>query len=368
LIPLVDLRAQYLTIKEEVAAAIDRVLESSQFTLGDEVEAFEKEFGALCDARYVVAVNTGTSALHLALLAAGVGTGDEVITAPNTFIATCEAISYTGARPVFVDVDSESYTLDTSRLEAAITPRTKAIVPIHLYGQPADLDPILDLAKHRGLAVVEDACQAHGAWYKGRRVGAIGLAGCFSFYPAKNLGAYGEGGALATNDERVFRMARSLRDHGQSKRYYHDVLGYNYRMDGLQGAILRVKLRHLEQWTETRRSHAERYNSLLRGGTVATPVESPNARGVYHLYVIRVRNRDSLQRRLAQADVGTGIHYPIPCHLQRAYTHLGYRVGDFPSAEGCAEEVLSLPMFSELTEDQITKIASLVVNHDETPS
>jgi dTDP-4-amino-4,6-dideoxygalactose transaminase len=363
MIPLVDLRAQYRTIKEEVAAAIARVLESSQFTLGDEVRAFEEEFAALCDARYVVALNTGTSALHLALLAAGVGAGDEVITSPNTFIATCEAISYTGARPVFVDVNPESHTLDFTKLEAAITPRTRAIVPVHLYGQPADLDPILDLARRRGLVVIEDACQAHGARYKGRRVGAIGLAGCFSFYPAKNLGAYGEGGALATNDERIYRTARTLRDHGQSKPYYHDAVGYNYRMDSLQGAILRVKLRYLERWTEARRRHAACYTSLLSTGTVTTPREMSYAQAVYHLYVVRSRDRDSLRQRLARAAIETGIHYPIPCHLQRAYAHLGHKLGDFPEAERCAGEVLSLPMFPELTEEQVAEIASVVTEH-----
>jgi dTDP-4-amino-4,6-dideoxygalactose transaminase len=362
-IPFVDLAAQYRTIKDEVAAAVGRVLESSHFVLGDEVADFEEEFAAFCDARYAVAVNSGTSALHLALVAAGVGPGDQVITVPNTFIATCEAISYTGARPVFVDVDPQTYTMDVARLEEAITPRTRAIVPVHLYGQPADLDPILTIAGRRGLAVIEDACQAHGAQYKGRRVGAIGLAGAFSFYPAKNLGAYGEGGALVTNDETVYRAVRSLRDHGQSRRYYHDTVGYNYRMDGLQGAILRVKLRYLEQWTAARRRHAVRYTTLLAGADVVSPVEAPYASAVYHLYVVRTEARDELRCRLDRTGIGTGIHYPVPCHQQRAYAELGHRAGDFPQAERCAATVLSLPMYPELTEEQITRVGSLVAEH-----
>jgi dTDP-4-amino-4,6-dideoxygalactose transaminase len=361
-IPLVDLAAQQRAIKDEIAAAIARVLESSSFVLGDEVAAFETEFAAFCEARYAVAVNSGTSALHLALLAAGVGAGDEVITAPNTFIATCEAISYTGARPVFVDVRPDTYTIDVARLEAAITPRTRAIIPVHLYGQPADLDPIVEIAQQHRLAIVEDACQAHGARYKGRRVGTSGVAGCFSFYPAKNLGAYGDCGALVTNDEAVALMARRLRDHGQSTRYYHDVVGYNYRMDALQAAILRVKLRHLEEWTAARRRHAARYTALLAGPDVVTPVEAPWAEAVYHLYVVRVQEREALREHLTRAGIGTGIHYPVPCHLQRAYASLGYRTGDFPHTEQCAAAILSLPMYPELTEEQIARVASEVAS------
>jgi dTDP-4-amino-4,6-dideoxygalactose transaminase len=264
---------------------------------------------------------------------------------------------------VFVDVDPETYTMDVARLEEAITPRTRAIVPVHLYGQPADLDPILDIARRYRLAVVEDACQAHGARYKGRRVGAIGLAGCFSFYPAKNLGAYGEGGALVTNDETVYRAALSLREHGQSRRYHHDRVGYNYRMDGLQGAVLRVKLRYLEQWTAARRRHASRYTALLAATGAATPVEAPCAHGVYHLYVIRAEERDGLRQALDRAGIGTGIHYPVPCHLQRAYADLNHRPGDFPEAERCAATILSLPMYAELTEEQIVGVGSAVAEH-----
>jgi dTDP-4-amino-4,6-dideoxygalactose transaminase len=362
-IPLVDLAAQHRAIKDEVASAIARVLDSGQFVLGDEVAAFEEEFAAFCDARYAVALNTGTSALHVALLAAGVGPGDEVITAPNTFIATCAAISYTGARPVFVDVRPDTYTLDVAGLEGAITPRTRAIIPVHLYGQPADLDPISEVARRHGLAVIEDACQAHGARYKGRRVGAIGLAGCFSFYPSKNLGACGEGGALVTNDEAVAVAARRLRDHGQSRRYHHDVVGYNYRLDALQAAILRVKLRYLDQWTAARRQHAARYTELLASTGVAGPVEAAYAHAVYHLYVVQAAEREALREHLARNGIATGIHYPVPCHLQPAYANLGYQRGDFPETERAAATILSLPMYPELTEEQVTHIASVVAQH-----
>ena len=363
MIPLVDLAAQHRAIKDEVASAIARVLDSGQFVLGDEVAAFEEEFAAFCDARYAVALNTGTSALHLALLAAGVGPGDEVITVPNTFIATCSAISYTGARPVFVDVRPDTYTLDVAGLEGAITPRTRAIIPVHLYGQPADLDPIGEVARRHGLAVIEDACQAHGARYKGRRVGAIGRAGCFSFYPSKNLGACGEGGALVTNDETVALAARRLRDHGQSQRYHHDAVGYNYRLDALQAAILRVKLRYLDQWTAARRQHAARYTALLAATGVAGPVEAAYAHAVYHLYVVQVAERDALREQLARSGIATGVHYPVPCHLQPAYAHLGHQRGDFPQTERSAATILSLPMYPELTEEQVTRIASVVAQH-----
>jgi dTDP-4-amino-4,6-dideoxygalactose transaminase len=350
-------------IKDEVAAAIARVLESSHFVLGDEVAAFEEEFAAYCEARHAVALNSGTSALHLALLAAGVRAGHEVITAPNTFIATCEAISYTGARPVFVDVDPATHLLDVMGLETAITPRTRAIIPVHLYGQPADLDPMLEVARRHGLAVVEDACQAHGARYKGRRVGALGLAGCFSFYPAKNLGAYGDGGALVTNDATVAETVRRLRDHGQSRRYYHDTIGYNYRLDALQAAILRVKLRYLDAWTAARRRHAARYTALLADTRVVTLAEASYAQAVYHLYVVQVPDRDALREELARAGIDTGIHYPVPCHLQRAYADLGHKPGDFPNAERAAASILSLPMYPELTEAQMSRVVSLVTDH-----
>jgi dTDP-4-amino-4,6-dideoxygalactose transaminase len=360
MIPFVDLRAQYRSIKPEIDAAVLRVLDSAQFILGDEVAAFEGEFAAYCQAQSCVALNTGTSALHLALLAAGVGPGDDVITVPFTFVATVSAIVYTGATPVFVDIDPVSYTMDPSRIEAAITPRTKALVPVHLYGHAADMDPILDVARRHGLIVIEDAAQAHGATYHGRRCGSMGDIAAFSFYPGKNLGAYGEGGAAVTNNAEYARMMRVLRDWGQEKKYEHKYKGFNYRMDGIQGAILRVKLRHLEAWTEARRRHAGIYDQLLADGAVTLPVERPGCRHVYHVYAVRARERDRLQGMLREAGIHTGVHYPIPVHLQLAHADLGYTAGSFPHAERAAEEVLSLPMFAELTNDQIEEVVRAV--------
>jgi dTDP-4-amino-4,6-dideoxygalactose transaminase len=352
-IPFVNLRAQYDSIKDEINAALARVLESGQYVLGDEVAAFEEEFAAYCGARYGIGVNSGTSALHLSLLAAGIGPGDEVITVPFTFVATVAAIRYAGARPVFVDIEPRSYTMDVGQLEGAITERTRAIMPVHLYGQPADMDPILEIAERHGLRVIEDAAQAHGAEYKGRRTGGIGDLGCFSFYPAKNLGAYGEGGMVVTSHAGYARTIRMLRDWGQSRKYHHDLQGYNYRMDGFQGAILRVKLRNLEAWTEARRAHAGRYNKLLAGSRVQTPEEMPYARHVYHVYAIRTTQRDALQQALGSQRIHTGIHYPIPVHLLEAHADLGYALGDFPRSEQAAAEVLSLPMYAELRLPQI---------------
>jgi dTDP-4-amino-4,6-dideoxygalactose transaminase len=359
-IPYVDLKAQYRSIKGEIDTAIGRVLESAQFILGDEVEAFEHEFAAYCGASEGIGVNTGTSALHLALLAAGVGPGDEVITVPFTFVATVSAIVYTGARPVLVDIDPVFYTMDPAKLEAAITARTKAIVPVHLYGQAADMDPILALARRHGITVIEDAAQAHGAEYKGRRCGSMGELACFSFYPAKNLGAYGEGGAVVTSDAALARRIRILRNWGEEKRYEHALKGFNYRMDAMQGAILRVKLRHLEAWTEARRTHARTYARALAGAPARAPAERPDARHVYHVYAVRVAQRDLWRARLTEAGVQTGVHYPIPIHLQPAHRDLGYREGDFPIAESIAMEVLSLPMFPELTTAQIDAVASVL--------
>jgi dTDP-4-amino-4,6-dideoxygalactose transaminase len=329
--------------------------------LGSEVAAFEEEFAAYCGARYGVAVNSGTSALHLALIAAGVGTGDEVITVPFTFVATVAAICYTAARPVFVDIDSESYTIDVSRIEGVITERTKAILPVHLYGQPADLDPILAIARRKRLVVVEDAAQAHGAEYKGQRVGGIGDLGCFSFYPGKNLGAYGEGGMVVTNQAEYARTIRVLRDWGQERKYHHVLKGYNYRMEALQGAILRVKLCHLEAWTEARRAHAARYDELLAGSGVLTPRAMPYARHVYHVYGIRVREREALQQALQEDGIQTGIHYPTPVHLLPAYADLGYQEGDFPVAERVAAEELSLPMYAELSTDAVNAVCTTIL-------
>jgi dTDP-4-amino-4,6-dideoxygalactose transaminase len=360
MIPFVDLKAQYQTIKPEIRAAIDEVLESQHFVLGPQVKAFEQAFAAYAGAEHAIGVNTGTSALHLALLAAGIGPGDEVITVPFTFVASVAAIVYTGARPVLVDIDPVSYTIDPARIEAAITPRTRAILPVHLYGQAADMDPILDIARRRGLLVIEDAAQAHGAEYKGRRAGSMGDVGCFSFYPGKNLGAYGEGGAVTTNNPELARTVRMLRDWGAETKYHHVLKGYNFRLEEIQAAVLSVKLRHIEAWTEARRAHARRYAALLAGTPVVTPREMDYARHVYHVYAIRSSDRDSLQRSLNAAGVHTGIHYPIPVHLLPAHADLGYAPGDFPHAERAAAEVLSLPMYAELTDEQLETVADAV--------
>jgi len=363
MIPFMDLKAQYRSIKEEVDAAVFNVLESCQFALGKEVAAFEEEFAEYCGAQYGIGVNSGTSALHLALLAAGVGPGDEVVTVPFTFVATVAAILYPGACPVLVDIDPQSFTMDINQIEAAITERTKAIMPVHLYGQPADMDPILEIAQRHNLLVIEDAAQAHGAEYKGRRAGGIGDLGCFSFYPGKNLGAYGEGGMVVTNNPDYARTIRMLRDWGQQKKYEHVLKGYNYRMEGIQGAVLRVKLRHLEDWTEARRSHAARYNELLAGSGVQTPVEMPYSRHVYHVYAIRTSDRAAWKKALQAREIHTGIHYPFPVHLLEAYADLGYEAGAFPHSEQAAHEVLSLPMYAELSDDAIGTVVAEVARN-----
>lgn len=360
MIPFVDLKAQYASIRNEVNAAIQGVLDSCQFTLGSEVAAFEEEFAAYCHARNGIGVNTGTSALHLALLAAGIGPGDEVVTVPFTFVATVSAIHYTGATPVFVDIDPRTFTVDVTAIEAAITERTRAIIPVHLYGQPADMDPILDIAKRRGLVVIEDACQAHGAEYKGRRAGTLGDMGCFSFYPGKNLGAYGEGGMVVTNHTAYTRTIRMLRDWGAEKKYQHVLKGYNYRLEGIQGAVLRVKLRHLERWTEARRAVAASYDRQLAGSGVPTPESMSYARHVYHIYAIRSRKRQAWQDALQAQGIQTGIHYPIPVHLLPAFADLGYKAGQFPHSEQAANEVLSIPMYPELNADQCEQVAQAV--------
>ena len=360
MIPFVDLKVQYDSIKDEIHAAINRVLESSQFVLGKEVAAFEGEFAAYCGTRYGIAVNSGTSALHLALLAAGVGPGDEVITIPFTFVATVAAIGYTGAKPVLVDIEPKSFTMDVTQITKAITKRTKAILPVHLYGHPADMDPILEIAQKHKLQVIEDAAQAHGAEYKGKRVGGLGDLGCFSFYPAKNLGAYGEGGMVVTNNPDYARTIRMLRDWGQERKYYHDLKGYNYRLEGMQGAVLRVKLRNLEAWTEARRKHAAQYNQLLKNSGVQTPQEMDYARHVYHIYAIRTSQREALQKTLNEQGIQTGIHYPIPVHLLKAHADLGYQRGDFPYSEKAANEVLSLPMYPELAPAQVDAVVKSI--------
>jgi dTDP-4-amino-4,6-dideoxygalactose transaminase len=358
MVPFVDLKAQYLSIKPEIDSAIQGILDTCQFTLGKEVVAFEEEFAAYSGSSIGCGVNSGTSALHLALLAAGVGPGDEVITVPFTFVATVSAIHYSGAKTVFVDVDPETFTMSPDAIERAITPRTKAIMPVHLYGQPADMDPILAIARKHGLVVIEDAAQAHGAEYKGRRVGSLGDLACFSFYPGKNLGAYGEAGMVVTSNPEFARTIRMLRDWGAEKKYHHVLKGYNYRMEGIQGAVLRVKLRHLESWTEARRTAAKRYDELLSSTPFNMPFVRDDVRHVFHVYAIRVQKRAELQAWLSSHDIQSGIHYPIPVHLLPAFADLGYRVGDFPNAEGAASEVLSLPMYPELTADNQQRVVS----------
>lgn len=359
-IPLVDLAAQYPEIRSEVDAAIARVLDSASFILGREVSEFEAAFAAFVGSAGAVGVASGTAALHLALLACDVGPDDEVITTAHTFIATAEAISHTGARPVFVDIDPATYTLDPVRVEAAITPRTKAIIPVHLYGQPADMTALVDIARRYGLRIVEDAAQAHGAEVDGRRCGSIGDLACFSFYPGKNLGAYGDAGAVTGNDPDLLARVRKLRNHGRTTKYEHDEVGFGERMDALQAAILGVKLRRLEAWTELRRAHAARYAELLQGSPVALPVEARGRRHVYHLYVIRSGRRDALLEHLRSAGIGAGIHYPVPLHRQPAYTSRGYRELELPETELAAREVLSLPMYPELSEEQIETVASAI--------
>lgn len=359
-VPYLDLKAQYRGIKPEIDAAIARVLDSCQFVLGAEVAGFEQEFAAYCGTTECIALNSGTSALHLALLAAEIGPGDEVITVPFTFVASVAAVLYAGARPVLVDIDPRSFNMDPGAIEAAITPRTKAILPVHLYGQSADMDPIMEIARRHGLVVIEDAAQAHGAKYKNRPVGSIGDMACFSFYPGKNLGAYGEGGAVTTSNTALAEKVRMLRDWGQDRKYHHLLRGFNYRMEGFQGAVLRVKLRHLEKWTEARRAVVNEYNRQLAGSGVEIPKEMPWARHVYHVYTLRAEDRDTLQRTLQEAGIQTGIHYPVPVHLQPAYSDLGYGPGAFPQAEAAARQVLSLPLYPELSMKAAAEVASAV--------
>ena len=361
MIPLADLKAQYRSVKPDIDAAIAHVLENAQFALGPAVEAFEREFASYCGTTEAVAVNTGTSALHVALLAVGVRPGDEVITVPFTFVATVAAIEYAGAKPVFVDIDPDYHTMDPSALERAITPRTRAVMPVHLFGQPADMDPIADVARRYKLAVIEDACQAHGADYKGRRAGSIGDIGCFSFYPGKNLGAYGEGGAAVTSHQPYADRMRLLRNWGEKTRYEHSIRGFNYRMDGIQGAVLGVKLRHLERWTEARRRLAAGYDRRLAGTVARTPMERPGVRHVYHVYAVRLLQRDAWRARLHEMGIQTGVHYPVPVHLQPAYRDLGYTAGDFPVAEALAGEVLSLPLFAEMTDAQLEEVCGVLL-------
>jgi dTDP-4-amino-4,6-dideoxygalactose transaminase len=360
-VPFLDLKAQYLTIKDEIHEAISKVMESTAFAGGPFVAQFEQEFAKFCNCKHAIGVGNGTDALWLSLIALGVGPGDEVITVPNTFIATAEAITYCGAKPVFVDVDEKTYTMNPSLIEAAITPSTKAIIPVHLFGQTADMDPILAIAKEHNLYVIEDACQAHGAEYKGRKTGSIGNTGCFSFYPGKNLGAYGEAGAVVTNNDTLAETMRVFRDHGQAKKYYHSMIGWNARMDGIQGAVLGVKLKYLYEWNEARRNHAQEYNELLSPlSDIIKPHAADYAKHVYHIYAIRAQERDRLMTHLSEQGISSGIHYPGPIHLQKAYSFLGLNKGRYPVAERCALEFVSLPMFPELTSEQIAYIVDAI--------
>lgn len=356
-VPFVDLKSQYFSIAGEIDSAMQEVIHNTAFILGKDVSLFEEEFAQFCQAKYAVGVDSGTSALELALRAFGVGPGDEVITAANTFIATTLAISYTGARPVLVDIDPLTYDIDVNQLTEAITKRTKAVIPVHLYGQPADMDPILDIARRHGLVVIEDSCQAHGARYKGQRTGSLGDAAAFSFYPAKNLGAFGDAGMVVTQDEKIAEKVRIFRDVGQKQKYHHIVKGYNHRLDTLQAAILRVKLKYLDEWNDSRRQHASQYNRLFAGSQVITPTEADYGEHVFHLYVVRMKERDSLRKYLwDELKIGTGIHYPIPIHMQRAYQDLDYQRGDFPITEEYADQILSLPMYAELTPEMIEHV------------
>jgi dTDP-4-amino-4,6-dideoxygalactose transaminase len=360
-VPFLDLWSQHLPLMSEFNDAIREVIESSAFAGGRFVAAFEEDFAAYCNVPYAIGVGSGTEALWLSLLACGVGSGDEVITVPSTFMATAEAITYCGARPVFVDVDESTYTMNPDALKHALTPKTKAIIPVHLFGQASDMDPIVEFGRKHGLYVIEDACQAHGATYKGKRVGTFGDTACFSFYPGKNLGAFGEAGAIVTNSAELDEKIKILRDHGQQRKYFHSVVGWNCRMDGIQAAVLRIKLRQLDAANQRRRNHAAQYDAGLRElDGIITPTEASYARHVYHIYAIRVSSRDETMKSLTDQGIATGIHYPVPVHLQEAYQPLGYTRSSFPIAERCAAEFLSLPMYPELTYSQIEQVIEAV--------
>jgi dTDP-4-amino-4,6-dideoxygalactose transaminase len=359
-VPYFDLPAQIRGLRPQLDAAIARTLDSCAFCLGPEVTRFERDFAASVGAAHGIGFNSGTSALHVAALLAGLGPGDEVVTTPYTFVATSWALAYVGARPVFVDIDAATFNLDPALVEKAITPRTKAILPVHLYGHPFDVDPILELCRRHGLPLIEDAAQAHGARYKGKPVGTFGELAAYSFYPGKNLGACGEAGALVTSRADYDARARSLREHGSKERYYHDEIGFNYRMEGLQGAVLNVKLPHLPEWTAARRRIAHRYHAHLAATPLKLPREAPWAQSVYHLYVVRHPNRDRLREHLQAKGVGTALHYPLPLHLQKCFASLGYKAGDFPVAERAGRECLSLPIYPELTDEQVDYVAAAI--------
>ena len=359
-VPYLDLKAQLKPLRAEIDAAIARTLDNCSFCLGPDVAQFEKDFAAFCDAQHALGFNSGTSALHVAMLLLGVGPGDEVITTPYTFIATSWAISYCGAKPVYVDIDEATFNLDPALIEKAITPKTKAVLPVHLYGQPFDVDAVAAICKKHNLPFVEDAAQAHGAKYQGKSIGTFGAVSCFSFYPAKNLGACGEGGALVTNDAALAMRAKSLREHGSTVRYHHDEVGYNYRLEGIQGAILGVKLKHLAHWTRERQRVAKRYAELLADTPLQLPSVTAGNESAWHLYTVRSPRRDELKKFLDENKIGNAVHYPLPLHLQKVYENLSYKPGDFPVAEKASREVLSLPMFPELTDAQIWRVTEVV--------
>jgi len=360
MIPLVDLKAQHDSIRDELFAAIKNIVDTSSFIMGPAIKELEAGFAKFCGCQHAIGVSSGTSALHVAMAALGLKAGDEVITIPHTFIATAEAVTMHGAIVKFVDIDPKTYTMDVSKLEAAITAKTKLIVPVHLYGHPTDMDPLLAIARKHGIKVLEDCAQAHGAEYRGKRVGTFGDAGCFSFFPGKNMGAMGDAGAVTTDDDELAAKIRLLRNHGREGKYEHQYAGYNERMDTLQAAILNVKLPHLDAWNEARRARAADYNRLLDSSKVTKPTVADGCTHVYHLYVIRVANRDGLQSHLKDKGIASGVHYPLPLHLQPAYADLGYKEGDFPETEKAAKDILSLPMYPELTTAQVEEVAAAI--------
>lgn len=359
-IPLVDLKAQYDSIRPDIDAAIQRVIDATAFIMGPEVTAFEQAFAAYCGAKHAIGVSSGTAALFLNLIGYGIGPGDEVITTPFTFFATGEAISQAGARPVFVDIDPHTYNLDPALIEAAITPYTRAIMPVHLYGQPAHMEPINAIAQAHGLKVIEDAAQAHGSRYNGQRAGSLADAACFSFYPSKNLGCYGDGGAVVTDDDKLAERVRLLRDHGRTSKYEHSELGYGHRLDGIQAAILAAKLPHLDAWNESRRQRAARYAELLADTPIVTPAHLPQTEPVYHCYVVRVPEREAILKQLQAAGIGVGVHYPIPLHLQPAYRHLELERGSYPLSEQAAEQVITLPIYAEMSDEQQDEVVAAI--------
>ena len=361
-VPYLDLRAQYRTLRSEVLSALEEICESTSFAQGPATSEFEAKFAEYCGVDHCVSFNSGTSALHLALRCLDIGPGDEVVTASMSFIATAWAITYVGATPVFVDIDRVRRTLNPDNLEAAITPRTKAIIPVHLYGMPAEMDRIMAIADRHGLPVIEDAAQAHGAKYRNKRVGQFGQIGCFSFYPSKNLGAYGEGGAFVTNNASTAQRARSLRDHAQSQKYLHDEIGYNYRMDSFQGAVLGIKLKHLDEWNTARNDVAQLYTELLKDSSYKLPAHLPDSECVWHCYVIETPERDRVRSALQEVGIQSAVHYPVPIHLQKAYAHLGYRSGDLPVTEALCEHCLSLPIYPEILREKISRVASVLLD------